>query len=991
MAPLALTGAGNVTATSSTSATVLTGSKPSGTSDRDLLWALFYHRNIGGTVTAPSGWSVVKIEAGNGTFAFAVKPIPSAATESATSYAFSNNQGNGRCVLLIGRITGADLSDPINAIGATSVFTGTASLVHPSVNAAAGSLLLTVSTNNAGATVASFTAPSGMTQVAQQSVAGSSNAQVAQQLLGSTGATGTRSATMAPAASNSGGFLVAIRAGITDRSVAVARTTETEAVLDIVPVRTVPFGRAAENGSAGLIASGVVIGVGRAAEAARATRFAAPTTAARSSESARAITPLRTVPFGRAAETGSATAPAARKTRSFARAAETDMARAVGPRVALAPETLLNGVPTPLGVRIHNNSTPVLDAWVTRAVDDFTFRSSIPGGFASATITLHRPSIVGSPASGYLFNADKTVFDQLARLFNRVQIVDLRSAEIVWEGRIEGPRRSSDSDTWELSCLGPAVLASDIQRPMFYIDSSIESWLQTPQDYWQFQADETTKVIEVRWGGNLVWPGPAGTGLNLYKALAWQRGQECALKVGRYDITFASSAPAGSANQAPTHLWNSVRVATVTSSQGSDGLFHATNYTQNVRHWRRVNDTLSNFGATGGWQIADVREIQISMGVGNSAGFGDYTSAPDKVVGRIANPHVQVLRLNRNGTELTAPTDYPNDYLTVPQVVEDVIGRFLVGGWNLGVQEFGALGSNLPFPGFVRPIDVYIDTSSTAQFTNLTYFDGATAEQILADMMNAQPGAYWAIWESRYGATDQASDQNLRHRFEWTTWPASWGYLATSLDGLEDQPTGEDLFNYVFYKFPKVEDWNGTPGYKNIRTGYSQRFVAFNEDTQPSFTEGSDLAWGKVPRAITVTRDEPASEAIALDEIAALLSRYRRTGNTGTITIRRPIPFYDPGATSISGASRMVQPWEIRPGRLIKITDVLPRGRIDDFSHGQTAPPEAHDGTVWRIIATEYSSSDNSCRLELDQPAAWSLPTQVTKAAKPAGPTVRKG
>ncbi|WP_433225623.1 hypothetical protein [Actinomadura formosensis] len=785
-------------------------------------------------------------------------------------------------------------------------------------------------------------------------------------------------------------WTVSVRPAITDQTVPAGQAAEADTAQPITPSRTVPVGQASETDAAQLVTGGEIVPIGQASETDAATRFASPTTRAAESDTAGTVTPLRTVAFAQAAETGAATAFAVRKTVPVGQATETGAAQPVGPRVALAPETLLNGVPTPLGVRIYNNFHPALDVWVTKAVDDFTFRSAIPGGFASATITLHRPSIAGSPASGYLFNADKEQFDQLARLFDRVQIVDLRSAEIVWEGRIEGPRRSSDSDTWELSCLGAAVVASDIQRPMFYIDSSIESWLQKPENFWQFSSDEQTKVIEVRWEGNLVWPGPAGGGFAMYKALTWQRGEECGLSAGRYDITFASSAPAGSGNQAPTHLWNSVQVAgQIGGSQGSDGKFHATNYTQNRRDWRRVGDTLSSFDQTGGWQINNVNRIEIWTGVGNSATFGDYTSAPDKVVGRIANPRVQVLRLDRNGTALTAPVSYPGDYVTVPQVVEDVIGRFLVGGWNLYTYN-GVTGGDLPFPGQVRPIDVYLDASSAAKFTHLTYFDGATAADVLADMMNAQPDAYWAIWESRYGATDQSGDRNLfGHRFEWATWPKSWGYQASSLDGLEEQPTGEGLYNYVFYNYPVSSDWTGTPGHKLMTVGWST-WPADDEAIPSDFSEGNDLAVGRVARSITAIRDSPVTGA-AIDDVRGLLSRYRKTGNTGTITIRRPIHYYDPGATSYSGASRMVQPWEIRPGKLIKITDVMPRGMIQNHSHGQTPPPEAHDGTVWRVIATEYSSSDNSCRLELDQPTAWSIPTQIVNAGKTVGPAVLKG
>ncbi|MBX6382013.1 MAG: hypothetical protein IRZ07_03415 [Microbispora sp.] len=988
MAPVAQTGAGNVTTASSASAVGLTASKPANISDGDLLWAVLYHRNSNGTITAPSGWSIAKTDGSNGTWCFATKPVPSAAGETATSYTFNNNQGSARCVLMVGRITGADLSAPIDAVGPSAAITGTASVVLPSMTAAtAGALLLAIPINNAGANIAVFTAPAGMTEVAQQGIvsgAATANAMVAQQLLASAGATGTRTATVSPAASNSGGFMVTIRAGITDKTVAVGQAAETDTADSAATMRLVAFAQASEGDAANLIASGEVIPIGQAVETNSAAPMVGPFARATETDTATAFTRVKARAAGQAVETGAATPMTITKKVTIGQAVENDTGQAAGPRVALAPETLLFGQPVPLGVRIYNNRQAAFDVWVTNAVDDFTFRSAVPGGFASATIRLHRPSIVASPGSGYLYNADKAAFDNLARLFNRVQIVDLRSAEIVWEGRIEDPRRSSDSDTWEIGCLGSSVVASDIQRPMFYIDSDINSWVQKPENFWQFSTNEDKQVIEVRWEGNLVWPGPAGGGGGvavLYEALRWGRAQECGLWIGRYDITFASSAPAGTGNQAPARLWNSVIIEATDGSDGLDQELDATNYTQNVRHMRRLGAPLNQFGTTGGFTAEEGFAVAIEMGVGNNSGFGDYTSAPDKVVGRIAQPRVQVQRLNRNGTRLLAPSDYPGDYVTVPQVVEDVVGRFLVGGWAAMADWTSTSGR--PFSGHVRPTEAYIDASSPARFTHLTYFDGATASQILADMMDAQLAAYWALWESRYGATNGAGGQNERgFRFEWATWPNGWGYQASSLDGLEEQPNGEDLYNFLFYKWTQDDTWNLTAGDKRLWTA---------EDGRSFEGEFPELAYNQLSRAITATREEPTILDVVTSEAPQILRRYSKVKNAGTITIRRPIYFYDVGANSWSGAARMVQPWEIRPGKLIRITDLPPRGMIQDFSHGTAAPPREHDGTVFRIVATEYNSADNSCRLELDQVQTWSIPTQITKNAPAASGAVVKG
>lgn len=215
MAPIAQTGANDITTAFSTSASALTANKPPATADGDLLVAAFDHRNTNGTITTPAGWTQWQIETAQGTFGLWGHPVPSAAAELATSYQFSTNQGNGRCQLAIFRVTGADLASQPDAAGSLAVHTGTTGVTMPAVTAVTASgLLLAVATNNTNSgTVATITAATGMTEIIQvnaNSGSATSNMQVAQQTLTSSGSTGTRTATFSPNAANSGGFMVSI-------------------------------------------------------------------------------------------------------------------------------------------------------------------------------------------------------------------------------------------------------------------------------------------------------------------------------------------------------------------------------------------------------------------------------------------------------------------------------------------------------------------------------------------------------------------------------------------------------------------------------------------------------------------------------------------------------------------------------------------------------------------------------------------------------------
>lgn len=577
-------------------------------------------------------------------------------------------------------------------------------------------------------------------------------------------------------------------------------------------------------------------------------------------------------------------------------------------------------IPVPLGVRIYQVATG-LDQWVTRWVDDISFRSVIPGGFASANITLH--------------NEGSDSWSRLAKLYNRVQICDLRTQEIAWEGRVDTARRQSDSDTWELGCLGAMVAASDIKRPMFYIDSSVdsESWMPWDgNDYISSTSNEPSKSIQIEPSAE-VWFGRNGS------FLTWQRAQSTDLYIGRFDIGYTGQGSHASLGSFRT----AVTVTELGDTNPQDNVDLTAWNSALIRKTNRIGTDFTSLVA---------QHLQVYLDMGSAT----VTTKAGEVYGQIVQPRVQVQRMDRNGVRLTTAADYPNDYLTVPQIIEDVVGRFLVGGWD-------PPDDGTPYPGQVRPDDIYIDTSSTAQITHLAYWDGATAADILGDLMVAQPNVYWALWESDYGT--EPGSQAPGFRFEWATWPGNWGYLATSIDGLEEQPDGAGIYNYLFYQHADNVTWGFTSGLGRVQ----------------NYWDGNNnqlLADAQLARATTVKAEEPQISSVAFNRAAGIIStEMNRTVNTGTLTVKRPIYLYDAGSNGNSGASRMLDPWMVKPGKLIRITDLPPRGMSNDLRPQPSTPNPALDGTVFRVVGTTYNSSDNSCVLELDQPPAWALSTQI--------------
>ena len=176
--------------------------------------ALVYTHNSGSLYgTTPPGWTQVGATVLTaGTLAAYYKRIPTAAAETATFYTWRSVNGAPRGGAIIFRVTGAGPT-PIDATGAMSVLTGTAAISDPAVTAVTPSpLLLAFHMSNAPSTTpAVVSAPTGMTEVSNLTITdGSADSylEVAYQVLSSAGTSGTMSAAISPAATNSAGMLM---------------------------------------------------------------------------------------------------------------------------------------------------------------------------------------------------------------------------------------------------------------------------------------------------------------------------------------------------------------------------------------------------------------------------------------------------------------------------------------------------------------------------------------------------------------------------------------------------------------------------------------------------------------------------------------------------------------------------------------------------------------------------------------------------------------
>lgn len=550
----------------------------------------------------------------------------------------------------------------------------------------------------------------------------------------------------------------------------------------------------------------------------------------------------------------------------------------------------------PIAVRVYNVKR-AFDFHITKWVEDFTFRHTAPGGCASCTIKLHTPQDL--PLNP----------QEWGKLFTRVQIIDKRDASILWEGRVEDPAQRSDDDIWELGVLGSSVAATDVTMPHIYVDNSLENWKPIEADAYQHNKEDINKTLTTKLNSSYVFN--AGTQFDIW---TWVGGSANGTAIARVTCTYNATGP------------NS------TQDDFFDQILNGSIYGNlDVTSFNVAGDVTKVNLMPDDAQFADGLINQIYFSVRRNS--STYTiGANDQVIMRFKNPRVQAIRCNRFGDVLVTSADYAHgDFVYVRHVVEDVIGRYLVGNWSQG-PDLSKVNDSQNNLGSVKGTDAYVDISDTTKITNLQFTSGATAKDILEVLMGIQPNAYWAIWESDHLWNedpipfDDNFDQS-KFRFEWATWPTYPNYIVTSQDGMEQQLNAEDCYSEIYLRhvFETSDESFLTPSNPDgpwpvegvtwdISETLEDQFdrVMFRDDTSQPLPSGSD------------------NYAYAFTEGA----QHSLPSNTGTITVRRPIQCFDIGADSHHGYAGMMEPWELRPGKLILIRDLMPMAEGGNLEWG---------------------------------------------------------
>jgi hypothetical protein len=341
----------------------------------------------------------------------------------------------------------------------------------------------------------------------------------------------------------------------------------------------------------------------------------------------------------------------------------------------------------PLTVRLKTRRK---DIDVTNQIGELSFRSSIPGGFASLTISLSRPLDLPPDEIEY---------------FGKVYVYDGRNGRTLWEGRLEDPGRGAgpDGEVWSITAVGSRAHAQDRVFPVIYVDRSLDRWRRSrysssaaaQTSIGEIDEDTPAIIMSASEGATVTTSWAADM---IYRSIYW-----CGQLVARIRADHV-----GDGTSSNYH-------ATIFARTGSGA---ATFSTQD--NWATTPQTLGANINTVGWdQTTNVVSIRNQRDNSNTTADAFTTVYYYNIV-------VRAVIKKADGTDNLSPVGYNVNNIDPSEVVVDLLGRVL--------NKFDGVNATI--------------VGSGVDIDQLAYPDGTTADAILEELQLYDPGFYWAAWES---------------------------------------------------------------------------------------------------------------------------------------------------------------------------------------------------------------------------------------------------
>lgn len=483
--------------------------------------------------------------------------------------------------------------------------------------------------------------------------------------------------------------------------------------------------------------------------------------------------------------------------------------------------------------------------------------------------------------------------------FTKVTVFD--GPDIVWEGRLEDPGRAvgADGEQWDMSAIGEQARASDRAAALIYIDTDLSRWLR----------EALTSAPSADAGVSEVPTTPGTDGLllqfnpgqpidnNSGIFMRYRAIAEVGMEIGGIEY----SAVSGITNANFNYRMRALDAADTATALRTDN-YSAVPVSRSA--------TLSDDPPV----PAGTKTIELA---GRRAAGGATNVTSDDNWAAFYDIVVKGVRYNLDGTPHITGADYaPGRWVYAHEVIRDLLARLLSAAYDVPNAD--------------------IDSSSAYAIPQLAYPDGVTAEQLLADLMEMEPNFYWQVGPS--------NPANGKATFTWRKWPTTARYTASLKDGLSIPGADAERYNRVTIR------WKDKRG--RIKTSTYSAGTTISGAVVPAVPELDAQGLTREPE-VQDLGDEIGSQAAADKLAAEFLLAHGTPPVSGTLHIARKIYDADTG--------RMVAPWEIQPGHLIRIRELAD-------THADLVDTGRDGKCVFRIVGASYTASDNTVELELDAP-----------------------
>lgn len=515
--------------------------------------------------------------------------------------------------------------------------------------------------------------------------------------------------------------------------------------------------------------------------------------------------------------------------------------------------------------------------------ESINHRNVDPGGFGSAEFDLSR-------------KVDARNFEDYAE----VAIYDSSSGELLFNGGMLNPGRGVAVDgeqVWKMSILGEGVRHSQERRqPYGLIDSEFEPWRQGFQDTDRLNWEQATEPDNEERAG-LLFKASAGTvnigdasGMNYGKSTL---GNELNGLIGAFTYE-RHMKRATSNNRQRAILFNTSGLPTTVHDDAWGTGFPSRNSEIGTQF---VDD--------------DYGSLQFRYDRQTSA---LVITDDDEDWAHLAEVSVVKVRLDRQGNRVVGGGAYLPG---AGEVMHVKAHDGIIDLWATMCPRFDLENARID--------------EGTIHHTQLKWKDGATAYEIMGDLMAAEPTFTWAVWERQ---------PNGKYRAEWILRDAGVRYDFYPEEGFEKVGSEQKR---VLSVWAVGQNAAGRYGAQEVTPDFEDAYTRGLKDRgiSPTTTEAYGLPFTPfdVDNAVTVAKAQAQIED----------SKYLSTASTLNISRR----VYD------HKLGRWITPDKVIPGfnaRVLRVHDEL-----NSLNHG-----ESDQFAVFRVLSTE--SNREGTRMELNAP-----------------------